>query len=49
MNVRVSWPRSASTRRQWHVVDDAVVLGALDRLGEFDAFVTQVSGWLLGR
>lgn len=34
---------------QYITVDDTVVLGALDRLGEFEAFVTQVSRWMLGR
>jgi uncharacterized protein YutE (UPF0331/DUF86 family) len=32
---------------QYTTVDDDIVLGALDRLDEFDAFVAQVSAWLL--
>jgi uncharacterized protein YutE (UPF0331/DUF86 family) len=32
---------------QYTDVDDRVVLDALDRLGTFRAFVTQVSAWLL--
>jgi uncharacterized protein YutE (UPF0331/DUF86 family) len=34
---------------QYTTVDDAIVLAALDRLDEFDAFVAQVSSWVLGR
>jgi uncharacterized protein YutE (UPF0331/DUF86 family) len=32
---------------QYTAVDDAVVIAALDRLHEFDAFVTEVSAWVL--
>lgn len=32
---------------QYATVDDAVVVSALDRLEEFDAFVAQVSAWLV--
>ena len=32
---------------QYTTVDDSIVLGALDRLEEFDEFVAQVSAWLL--
>jgi uncharacterized protein YutE (UPF0331/DUF86 family) len=32
---------------QYTAVDDTNVLGALDRLEEFDEFVSQVSAWLL--
>lgn len=34
---------------QYTTVDDTIVLAALDRLDEFDAFVAQVSSWMLGR
>lgn len=34
---------------QYTTVDDAIVRGALERLDEFDAFVAQVSSWLVGR
>lgn len=33
---------------QYTTVDDTVVLAALDRLDEFDAFVAQVSSFVLG-
>jgi uncharacterized protein YutE (UPF0331/DUF86 family) len=32
---------------QYTAVNDSIVLGALDRLEEFDEFVAQVSAWLL--
>lgn len=32
---------------QYTEVDDTIVLGALERLEEFDEFVAQVSAWLL--
>lgn len=34
---------------QYTTVDDTIVLGALDRLDDFDLFVTQASSWVLGR
>jgi uncharacterized protein YutE (UPF0331/DUF86 family) len=34
---------------QYAVVDDAIVVGALERLDEFERFVAQVSAWLLAQ
>ena len=31
---------------QYALVDDRIVFGAVDRLGDFDDFVAQISGWM---